>query len=199
MRGRLTLLALLLAASAARAQEAAPGLGGLGQFSLTENKQPIEINSAELDFDYKTRKALFRGGVEVVQGDLKIESDTLTVRYAELDGQQKVEEVTAAGNVKITQGLRRATGKQAVFDQKARTLILSGNAVLIDGPNRLTGDTVVVHPDESRMEVRGQNRRVKVLLFPDQTPVAEPTGAPSAVRSPTPAVEKTEAPGGDGR
>ena len=151
---------------------------GFGDFSLTSTKEPIEVTSKQLEFDYKSRKATFRGDVQVVQGDIHLDSDTLTVRYSEKDGKQDVDAVQADGNVKIKQGERTAKGDKAVFDQTSRTLILTGNAILKDGPNQLTGDTVVVYPDQSKMEVKGENRRVKVLLFPERTPGSTPKATP---------------------
>ena len=157
---------------------------GFGDFSLTSTKEPIEVTSKQLEFDYKARRAIFRGDVQVVQGDIHLDSDTLTVRYSEKAGKQQVESVQADGNVKIKQGERIAKGEKAVFDQTSRRLILSGNAVLKDGPNQLTGDTVEVYPDQSKMEVKGENRRVKVLLFPERTPGATPEAG--AAGEPTP-------------
>lgn len=162
-----------LAASTTLAAESAPP-SAFGDFSLTSTKDPIEITAEQLDFDYKQQTAIFRGEVRVVQGDIQLDSDRLTVRYSEKQGKQEVEAVQADGAVKIRQGVRTALGDRAIFDQASRTLILTGNAQLQDGPNRLTGDTVVVYPDQSKMEVKGENRRVKVLLFPERTPGAKP-------------------------
>lgn len=170
---------------------------GFGDFSLTSTKEPIEVTSKQLEFDYKARRAVFKGEVQVVQGDIHLDSDTLTVRYSEAAGKQQVESVQADGNVKIKQGERTAKGDKAVFDQTSRKLILTGNAILKDGPNQLTGDTVEVYPDQSKMEVKGENRRVKVLLFPERTPGATPeaAGAPtaSAAEEATPVAEDATA------
>jgi lipopolysaccharide export system protein LptA len=155
------------------------GPTGFGDFSLTSTKEPIEVTSKQLEFDYKARRAVFKGDVQVVQGDIHLDSDTLTVRYSEKAGKQQVESVQADGKVKIKQGERVAKGDKAVFDQTSRKLILTGNAVLQDGPNQLTGDTVEVYPDQSKMEVKGENRRVKVLLFPERTPDATPAASSS--------------------
>lgn len=165
--------ALVVAVPAAESPKAQ---SGFGDFSLTSTKEPIEVSSEGLEFDYKGQKAIFRGGVHVVQGDIELGSDLLTVKYAEAGEEQQLREVTAEGNVRITQGARKATGKRAVFDQSNRTLVLTGDALLEEGVNQVAGDTIVVYPDESRMEVRGENRRVKVILFPkkDEAKAAKP-------------------------
>lgn len=146
---------------------------GFGAFSFTSKKEPVEITSEKLDFDYKARRVVFHGNVEVVQGQIHLRSDVLTVDYLQVGDGQQLKEVTADGHVAITQGPKKATGKRAVFDQSNRTLVLSGDAVLEEGANQVNGDQIVVHPDDSRMEVLGQNRRVKVILFPGQGPLAQ--------------------------
>ena len=175
------------AAGAAKADS--PALPGFGDFSLTSKKEPIEITSDRLDFDYKSRRTVFRGNVEVIQGDVHLQSDILTVDYSQVGDKQELQAVNADGHVTITQGSKKATGTHAVFDQASRTVVLTGNAILEEGSNQVNGDKIVVHPDESRMEVIGENRRVKVVLFPGQGQVAggaadRATATPGAAPTP---------------
>jgi lipopolysaccharide export system protein LptA len=165
-----------------------PIMPGFGDFGLTSKKDPIEITSDRLDFDYKNRRTVFRGNVEVVQGEVHLLSDVLTVDYKQVGDKQEIDAVNADGHVTITQGPKKATGTHAVFDQATRTVVLTGNAVLEEGSNQVNGDKIVVHPDESRMEVISENRRVKVILFPGQGQLAggpadkataNPAGAPT--------------------
>jgi lipopolysaccharide export system protein LptA len=155
-----------------------------GAFSLTSKKEPIEITSGKLEFDYKARRVVFRDNVEVVQGAVHLQSDVLTVDYAQVEDKQQLQMATADGHVVITQGTKKATGKHAVFDQHTRTVVLTGDAVLEEGSNQVSGDRIIVHPDDSRMEVLGQNRRVKVVLFPGQGPLAEDTPPPGSGKTP---------------
>jgi lipopolysaccharide export system protein LptA len=174
-----------------------PAVPGFGDFGLTSKKDPIEITSDRLDFDYKNRRTVFRGNVEVIQGEVHLLSDVLTVDYKQVGDKQEIEAVNADGHVTITQGPKKATGSHAVFDQTTRTVVLTGNAVLEEGSNQVNGDKIVVHPDESRMEVISENRRVKVILFPGQGQLA---GGPAdkATANPTgaPTPQPTAAPGG---
>jgi lipopolysaccharide export system protein LptA len=180
----LAVLALAGFCSPAHAEEK-PGAGPFGNFSLTSRKDPIQVTSDKLDFDYKKRRTVFRGSVEVIQGDVKLASDTLTVDYTEDDKQkqQQLKEVAAEGHVTITQGARKATGERATFDQTNRTLVLTGNAVLEEGSNQINGDTIVVYPDESRMEVKGENSRVKLIIFPGQGSLGQ-VGGPKPGETP---------------
>ena len=179
------------AANAKGSNAGSDAVGGMSAFSglsLTSKKEPIEITSTNLDFDYKNRHTVFRGDVQVVQGDVHLQSDVLTVDYEQVGDKQELRQVTAEGHVVITQGPKKASGDHAVFDQSKRVVVLTGNAVLEQGTNQVNGDKIVVHPDDSKMEVIGENRRVKVVLFPggEGTPGAAP-GSPAPAGTPPPA------------
>src|SRR5262249_35757885 len=75
-------------------------------------------------------------------------------------------QIVAVGNVRIERGDRWATGGRAVFDQTARTLVLTESPVLHDGTNEVSGDRVIVYLDENRSEVVGGPKRVKAVLHP---------------------------------
>jgi lipopolysaccharide export system protein LptA len=201
-------LILALAAAAVAGPTPTPGktdsgssntaLPNLGDFSFTSKKEPIQITSEKLDFDYKNRRTVFHGDVDVIQGDVRLQSDVLTVDYAQVGDKQELKEVTAEGHVTITQGPKKATGNHAVFVQASRTVVLTGNAVLEEGSNQVNGDRIVVHPDESRMEVLGENRRIKVILFPGQGPLA--SGTPGKEKpSPQPGGSPAPAPNPQGK
>jgi lipopolysaccharide export system protein LptA len=211
----LALTALVAVASAQTPGErAAPAAGGtsggarasdrpLGFGELGKSKEPITVVSDNLEYDYKKNVVVYRGSVEVVQGNVKLVSDTLTItlQNRNQDGKQpaprpasatpagdagRVQEIVAAGNVRIDQGARWAVGGRAVFDQAQRTLILTENPVLHDGPSEVAGDRVVVFLDEDRSVVEGGQKRVKAVLYPD-----EKNAAPGGPKKP----RGTRAPG----
>ena len=83
---------------------------------------------------------------------------------------QRLKEIEAEGNVEITTQDRRATGKKVVFNEANRTVVLSGNAVLWEGANQVTGEQVTVFLDEKRSVVEGGGgeRRAEMVLIPQQ-------------------------------
>ena len=207
------------------------GLDGLGK-----SKEPINVTSDNLEYDYKANVVVYKGSVEVIQGPTKLTSDVLTVTMVNdkdkkdgdsktggdktagqggdpppatspdgqkpgapsQNGQQsgqttgpdtgRVQNIVAVGNVRIDQGARWAVGGHAVFDQGQRTLVLTENPVLHDGPNVVAGDRVVVYLDENRSIVEGGRKRVKAVLYPNSdngpdagTPAqAKPAAKPQA-------------------
>jgi lipopolysaccharide export system protein LptA len=188
--------------------------GGFGG----NRKEPIDITSDTLEYDYKANVVVYRGDVIAIQGDMKLRSDTLTVTLVRdgngtpgadpepakaaagqtqpsgqtvpPSGGQKVQEIIAVGSVRIDNGTRWATGGRAVFEQSSRTLVLTENPMLHDGPNEVAGDRVVVYLDENRSVVEGGRKRVKAVVYPGKDGGLAPTesakaGTPTAPAKPT--------------
>jgi lipopolysaccharide export system protein LptA len=78
---------------------------------------------------------------------------------------QKIKEIIAEENVEITSTTRRATCNKAVFSDTARTITLTGNAILRDEANEVTGQKVTIYVDEGRTTVEGDP---KMVLTPKQ-------------------------------
>lgn len=151
--------------------------GLLGGFALGGERGPVRIDADRMEFDYKTMVLTYRGTVTVTQADLKLRSDTLRVTL-DRENPDKPREVVAEGSVQIDKGARRATGGRAVFDNAARTVTLSEQARLQDGPNEVAGERVVVYLDEERSVVEGGQDRVRAVLYPSAT--KQPDGEPAA-------------------
>jgi lipopolysaccharide export system protein LptA len=132
---------------------------------LTSQQGPVTITARELEFDYRNRQLTYRGDVTVSQGDLTLQSNSLQLKL-DREIPEKVHEIIAEGHVRVTKGDRLATGGRAVFDQDARTVVLSDQATLREGANEVSGERVVVYLDEQRSVVEGGERRVRAVLFP---------------------------------
>jgi lipopolysaccharide export system protein LptA len=179
--------ALCLFAAAGRVHGApatpapSPGRGDAGNPSLLSalsfsgRREPITVTADALEFDYRSRLLTYKGRVEVTQGDIKLNANTLTITLQDQTDNQ-VKEVVAEGQVRVTQGTRWATGGRAVFDQTRHTVVLSQNAVVHDGPNEVSGDRIVVYLDEQRSVVEGGGGRVKAVLFPSKDSNVTDTG-----------------------
>jgi lipopolysaccharide export system protein LptA len=139
--------------------------GLFGNFSLTSDRGPVHIRADELEFDYRASVLTYRGAVTVKQGDLTLTSNLLRVTL-DPKATDQLREVVAEGAVQITKGERRASGGRAVFDQTARTIVLSDQATLRDGPNEVAGERVVVYLDDERSVIEGGKQRVQAILFP---------------------------------
>ena len=160
-------------AHAAPREPNAPARGGagsdplFGSMSLGSSREPIAISADSLVFDNRTHVLTYTGTVVVTQGDMKLESQKLTVSLDD-EADSRLKEVVASGDVRLAKGPRWATAGRAVFDQTARTVVLSEKPVMHDGPNRVSGEEVIVYLDEERSEVKGGTGRVQAVLVPPQ-------------------------------
>ena len=167
------------------------GLFDVGE--LGKSKEPITITADQLDYDYKANVVVYHGTVQAAQGKVVLHSDQLRITFDntkdgksdksdKADGPKpaasgdptavaetgKVKEIVATGSVRIDQGTRFATGGKAIFDQTSRTVVMTENPVLHDGPNEVAGDRIVVFIDENRSVVEGGRKRVKAVVFPNK-------------------------------
>jgi lipopolysaccharide export system protein LptA len=187
--GRERIAAALLAGFAVAAHAAEPVAKRSAALAMPgmHSDQPITVSARTLEYDYKQNVVVYRGDVQAAQGDVHLRSDELTIRLVTADGSKtpatgtstdvaapttslggrlQLREIVAAGNVRIDQGARWATGGRAVFDQSRRILLLTDDPILHDGPNQIAGERVVVYLDEDRSVVEGGKKRVKAVLFP---------------------------------
>jgi len=152
--------------------------------SLTSGQGPINIRSHKLEFFYNEKRVVYRGEIVATRGDGTLKSDELTVTYEDspaakaavqpaaqtdstsgIPGGQRIKEAVAEGNVEITSTDRRATCKKAVFNEIARTVVLSGDVVLRQSDNEVRGQTVTVYLDEGRTVVeRGSESEVSMKI-----------------------------------
>lgn len=157
---RIFTVMLLLLASLAVAN-AAPLLKGDRQ------GQPVTIKSNELSSDSKSRTATFSGKVVARQGDLTIYSDKLVVYYKEEGGD--LDKVVATGNVRIVQGDRLATAREAVYQSAEQKIVLTGDPKVMQGENTVTGKVITYFVDEERSVVTGgPDTRVEAVITPKE-------------------------------
>jgi lipopolysaccharide export system protein LptA len=136
-----------------------------GPAPLLRNSQPIQLKSDHLATDSTNRTARFTGRVTAQQGDLTILCDELVVRYAEKGND--VEDVTATGNVRITQGERSAFAGRAVYDNKGGMIRLDQSPRVQQGDNTIVGATIDYHVNELKSVVSGgPGQRVEAVIRP---------------------------------
>ncbi len=132
---------------------------------------PVRIQSDRMETIDRKGNVIFKGHVRATRGDLVIHSDVLKVYYRQVpgkEGSRLIEKLLAIGHVKITKGDRMATGKEAVYLKPAEKIILSGEAQVWDGRNRVRGDkiTFFVNEDRSIVESSG-SQKVEAVVYPE--------------------------------
>lgn len=147
-------------------EEVDVGIGLLEAFSLSGSSEPVHLQADRLEFDYKDRVLVYRGNVEVRQGDIALIAEEVRVVLHQ-SSKAEIREVRARGNVRLTQGERWATANEAIFDQMTRTAVLRGEAVLHDGRNQVQGERVTIFLDQKRSVVEGGSNRVQAVFYPE--------------------------------
>ncbi len=133
-------LMLLAAGTALSAANPAP--------AAASNDAGTVITSRSLNFDQKSRKAVFDGDVLVVDPQLQIKSDRLTVVFSE---KNEVQKLYAEGRVQIVQEELAASGGRADYDVAEGKVVLSVNPLVRRGRDMLTGETITFWRDSSRI------------------------------------------------
>lgn len=141
----------------------------LSTLAFSGSNEPVSVKADRLEFHYDDRLLVYQGNVEIRQGNTTIHAAEVKVQLSH-GNRMEVQEVRALGHVRLSQGERWATAREAIFDQTSRTAILRGEAVLHDGRNEVKGDKVTVYLDEKRSVVEGGSGRVQAVFYPAAGP-----------------------------
>ncbi len=165
-------------AGMAHAQTFSDSFAGFG----SDNKEPIEIEAANLQVRDKDKSAIFSGNVVVTQGEAKLEAQRLIVFYSgsmangNADGQpvqQSISRLEAKGDVLVSSKDQVATGDDASFDMEKQVVVMTGKRVtLSQGPNVIVGKRLVINLETGKANLDssgtgGNTGRVRMLLQPN--------------------------------
>jgi lipopolysaccharide export system protein LptA len=156
--------ALSVAASVSAAKEESKKSSSAFEFN---RKDPIYISADWMEVDQKQSTITYKGRVVAVQSEMTMRSEILTAYY---DNEMKqMKQIVAEGKVNATQGLRVATGEKAVFDDKEKTVTLTGNPVMRQGNNQVSGAKVIYFVEQDKATVDSDGKiRVQATIFPDE-------------------------------
>jgi lipopolysaccharide export system protein LptA len=136
---RRALLGLLIAVAAcgaaARAEDKAP-FSGLGD----DSDKPIKVGAESQQADFEAETITYEGKVRIEQGEMVLRADKVLAEVPD----SKIVRVTASGDVVITSRDATARAPLGVYDVAARTIRLTGEVVLTQGGNTLSGTDLLV-------------------------------------------------------
>lgn len=157
--------------------------GPFGGFSH-DSSAPIEITSDTLEVQQAEHLAIFSGDVVAGQGTLRLTADRLEVIYAGQDqndqgsgkdsgadsgqaaGTGVIREMVAIGNVFISNGNETAQGERARYDLESGIITMTGDVVLTQGQNVISGQELTINLDTGQGKVEG---RVKSIFQPSDS------------------------------
>lgn len=146
---------LILAMSvtpAAIAQQNTPAPGP------AQSNAPIEITATKtVEWLKDNKQYVARENVVVTQGGMTIHCDLLTADYREGESSDtEIYQLTAEGNVQITDEKNTAYGDKAVYDVPGGIAVLTGNDLKLVSPEQTVTAT-------DRMEYHAQTRQAKAI------------------------------------
>jgi lipopolysaccharide export system protein LptA len=156
--------AAVLAANA-NAQSSVPNpFSGMGR----DSDQPISIAADTTTADLRSETATYAGNVRVEQGNLKLRSDSLSIKATK----GTIMRIEAKGNVVLASPQGQATGATALYDISQRKVSMGGKVILAQGPNILRGSSLVINLATGKAELTGAGAggRVEGVFVPAKTP-----------------------------
>ncbi len=147
-----------------------------GSEKVDLRSQPLHITSDRVIVDEKKATITFQGHVYVRQADVSISCDKLTI-YGNKNSKpdpgksvlQQIDRIEVEGNVRVVQGNRVASSKKAVYDLNKQKIFLTGNPVVAQGKDRLTGQLITIDLKARKSIVEGGSERpVEVVIHPGE-------------------------------
>lgn len=133
--------------------------------TATETTEAVKITADRLEVDDLAQQLVFIGNAVARQDEITLFAGRLTVQYA--GEKRSIAEITAEGDVRITQQSRVATGQHAVYDMKAERIVLTGSPVVKEGANSVQGHEIILFLDGKRSIVKGgEGGRVEAVFEP---------------------------------
>jgi lipopolysaccharide export system protein LptA len=145
-----------------------------------KQSEAIRITSDKMEVKDQKGTVVFSGNVVAKKGNLTIYSDLLEVYYAKKTGQKagsgqqgaknkrKLKKIVARGHLRIVQGKRRATAREAVYYKPQEKIVLIKDARIWDGKNTIKGDKVTLFVNENRSVVESSGKdRVEAVVYSD--------------------------------
>ena len=183
----LALVALASIPVSAGAQ--APAGGGSPGFS---SSAPIDITAESLEVLRDQHMTVWKGNVEAIQGTTRIRTPQLSVFSAAKAGDPKaptaalgqnfgdVQRMEATGPVYYVTPTQVAKGDYGVYEKVADTITLTGNVILTQDKNVVTGDKLVIQQKTGRSTLISSTagtaapKRVRGVFYPSQAPAGAP-------------------------
>jgi len=127
-----------------------------------DSNLPVEVTAETLDVNQTDNTAVFTGNVVIGQGEMRLSAPRVLVVYkADQSGIQRLE---ARGGVTIVSGQDAAEGSEADYNIDSGIIELRGDVLLVQGPQALTSDKMLV---DTRAGTARMTGRVKTVLQPE--------------------------------
>lgn len=129
---------LALSPAVGLAQGASVAFGGLKQ----DTSLPVEISADQLSVNQADGTAVFTGNVLVGQGEMRLSAGLVKVEYT-TDG-SGISKLYASEGVTLINATDAAESREAVYTIASGSVIMTGDVLLTQGGNALSGQKLVI-------------------------------------------------------
>ena len=127
-------------------------------------QEPLVITADRMDAEQLGEKVTFTGNVTLKKEGTIFSSDVMTVLYD--TGTKDIKEVKAQGNVVVRKEDRVGLSDRAVYDRRGATIVLTGNARIIENESQFGGEKITLFMDDDRSIIEGGG---KVMFYQNKT------------------------------
>lgn len=126
-----------------------------------DSDEPIDITGDTAEF--QDNLAVWTGNVRVVQGPAILISERLE---AVLTDEGDFETITAIGSVRYSNGEEAITGERAVFNNDARTIVMTDNVIVTQGKQVMSAGKITYWIDSGKVLFTPEaGKRIRGLFF----------------------------------
>ena len=126
-----------------------------------DSKEPIDITGDTAEF--QNNNAVWTGNVRVVQGETILTSERLE---AVITDEGDFETITAIGSVRYSNGKEAITGERAVFNDAARTIVITENVIVTQGKQIMSAGKITYWVDTGKVFFTPEaGKRIRGLFF----------------------------------
>ncbi|MDI7775876.1 LptA/OstA family protein [Asticcacaulis sp. EMRT-3] len=119
---------------------------GLAQAQVSSQGGPVMMGSDTASMNQTDRTSTLDGRVEIIQNDSRLRADHVVITY--LPGQTAnsmgpIDTITATGNIYYVTPDSTMKGDKAVYTKSNDTMVVTGDVILQQGQNVMTGNRLV--------------------------------------------------------
>lgn len=110
--------------------------------SLNLSDRALEITSDSLEVDQSSGASIFSGNVVAAQGPMRLTAGSLQIEYSTdpETNRQRIDRLVADGGVTMVTETEAVEARRAVYSLTDQTLEMTGDVMLVQGPNVLAGE-----------------------------------------------------------
>jgi lipopolysaccharide export system protein LptA len=128
-----------------------------GGLSHDANAQ-VEVSADQLSVSQADGTATFSGNVVVGQGEMRLSAALVRVEYHTDGG--GIARLHAEGGVTLVSGNEAAEAREAVYDIDAGRVVMTGEVLLTEDGNALSGDRLVIDLNAGTAQMEGRVRTI---------------------------------------